>query len=234
MNIIRKEKSNDEKSDIHEQAVAIQLEIEKQRKELQRMKAEQEKLLEQTRVTIQLEKDNWAEEKQQLMEQAKQVGYGQGLELGKQEGLEQYEQLITHANSIVDLTMKDYHAKLDESDETILEIAIHTAEKILKHHLSEQAPSFLGIVTAAIEDIKDQSDIYIYLHPDNYEFIMQQKEELLQSLDGDTKISIYIDHKLNKHDCLIKHPFGQVEAGIDTQLEQLRKILLEVVMEDKE
>ena len=115
-----------------------------------------------------------------------------------------------------------------------MELAVHVAEKILKVQLNDEPKSFLPIVLSAIETIKDQSMVSIYLHPNNYEEVIQQKDELIRSLDGDTKVSIYIDHKLKEHACVIEHPFGQIDASIDTQLQQLRKALLDVAMEDKQ
>jgi flagellar assembly protein FliH len=38
---------------------------------------------------------------------------------------------------------------------------------------------------------------------------------------------------MTENQCLIEHPFGRIDASIDTQLEQIRNVLDQVTMEKK-
>lgn len=60
---------------------------------------------------------------------------------------------------------------------------------------------------------------------------MNQKEELEQIVRNDDVISIYTDRNLQEHSCIVKHPYGQIDVSIDTQLQQLKIALEEKVME---
>lgn len=42
------------------------------------------------------------------------------------------------------------------------------------------------------------------------------------------RISIYADDTLLVNSCIVEHPYGQIDATIDTQLEQVRNALLEI------
>lgn len=202
-------------------------------KDLERLKQEKEQLMENTAKEIEEQKGKWEQEKQAWIEKAEEEGFKAGFERGKKESIKKYETMIDEANKLVDLATKDYHKTLETSDEAIVQLAIKTAEKIVKKQIDDYPEYFLSIVHAAIEEIKDQSTISIYLHPTNYEFVLNQKHVLSQAVDGDTKISIYIDPKLNVNDCLIVHPFGQIDASVDTQLQQIEKALEEVALELK-
>ncbi|WP_368655191.1 flagellar assembly protein FliH [Ornithinibacillus sp. 4-3] len=206
---------------------------EEQLKRLEQIKQEQADLLEKTNLDIEKQRSKWEAERSSLVEQAKQEGYSQGFDAGEKKGLAQYEALLDQANQIIAQTKADYDKMLDANDEVLVKLAMVSAEKILKIKLEEDPSLFLSIVKAVIKDSKDQVEISIFLHPENYKVVIEMREELSQTLDGDVKLSIYIDHHLNKHECLIKHPFGQVKAGIDPELKELQKILLEVVTEDK-
>lgn len=196
--------------------------------DLQRQK---EELLEKTKEAVKSERNDWKTEKLELIEHAKETGHEAGFSLGKQEAMNEYSEKLVQANSIVEAATTDYHSKLEKSNETIAELAIHVAKKIVTNYISEHPGMFKAIITKAIKEIKDQSTISIYLHPDNYEFVIKQKEELVNLLDGDVQISIYIDQTIAENGCLIKHPFGQIDASVDTQLEQIRTALLEAVRE---
>lgn len=212
----------------------LKVQIQQYQQELEKLKAVQATLLTNTRQQIEQEKAEWQQEKQHLMEQAQAEGYQAGFQAGQAEGLALYEDQIAQANAIIEKAKEDYFDTVQKSDETILELAIHVAEKILQQQLASEPKSFLPIVLEAIESIKDQSEVVIYLHPANYDAVIEQKDELVQSLDGDTKLSIFIDHKLAENQCIIEHPFGQIDASIDTQLHQLRKALQDAMMEEGE
>ncbi|MFD1037988.1 flagellar assembly protein FliH [Virgibacillus byunsanensis] len=225
-----KEEDNTE-TEVINQNEDIQMKVQKGYEELQQIKEQKESLLHETDAQIEEAKQKWESEKQQYIEEAKNKGYNEGFTSGKQDSLNQYKELIAKANSIVELANADYHATVEKSEETILELGIKTAEKLIKQHISQDRNSFLEIVKAAIKEIKDQSNISIYLHPDNYEYVLQQKDEICRILDTDTKVSIYINEDLEENGCLIKHPYGQIDASIDTQLIQLRQVLSEISME---
>jgi len=91
----------------------------------------------------------------------------------------------------------------------------------------------LEIIKHALEDLKDRSNISIYVEPADYEFVSKRKEELEELLEADELISIYADQHLNQGDCVIKHPFGQLEVGIDVQLKQIKTALEEIVLENQ-
>lgn len=209
----------------------IQSEISQAHERLQQIQEQQAALVQQTNTEIEKAKENWKTEKESYINQAQDEGFKKGFELGKQEGQDQYKELLTNANKIIESATKDYHSTIEQSDETIVELAVHAAEKIIKKELKENPESFLTIVNAAIKEIKDQSDLSIYLHPSNYEMVMKQKDEIVQLVDKDLNVSFYINEQLKEDSCLIEHPFGRIDASIDVQLQELREVLHEVNME---
>lgn len=210
---------------------SIQSEISQAHERLQQIQKQQATLVQQTNAEIEKAKENWKTEKEAYINQAQDEGFKKGFELGKQEGQDQYKELLTNANKIIETATKDYHSTIEQSDETIVELAVHAAEKIIKKELKENPESFLTIVNAAIKEIKDQSDLSIYLHPSNYEMVMKQKDEIVQLVDKNLNVSIYINEQLKEDSCLIEHPFGRIDASIDVQLQELREVLHEVNME---
>ena len=206
--------------------------LQKLNEELQSLMKQKELLINETRDAIDKEKLNWKQEKQELLTKAKEEGYQEGFRQGKEDSLKQYNQLLENANSITESAMVDYHSTIERSESSILRLSIQVAEKIVKQKLSDDPVSFLPIIKAAIKELKDHSTISIYLHPDNYEFVLGQKGELEQIVDDDTRLSLYADNEIVENSCLIQHAFGQIDAGIDTQLEQIRNVLHEIAMEN--
>ncbi|WP_029269751.1 flagellar assembly protein FliH [Virgibacillus alimentarius] len=229
-----------DKAQIHEgesydsEYQAIQEEIQIGYEKLQKLRKQQQDILNETKAKIEKEKEIWEIEKQSYLEQAKEEGYRAGFELGRQESVQQYEHLLEKANTIIDAAIVDYHHTVEQNEDMILAIAIQTAEKVLKQNLSTNPEAFLIIVKEAIKELKDQTDIIMYLNPDDYVNVLQQKEELEYIFENKKDITLHIDKNAEKGHCLIEHPFGQIDASIDTQLQQIRNTLLELVMENKQ
>ncbi|MGQ4664619.1 flagellar assembly protein FliH [Metabacillus halosaccharovorans] len=178
---------------------------------------------------IQFEKSNWDQEHEQLIEQAKQEGYAEGLELGRQEALRQYQSTIEESNHVIDLSKRDYDEKIQSAENAILELSIKIAEKIIAVKLSESPNHFLPLVKKGLNEVKEYEHIKIHVHPLYYEFVLSQKDELRTLVTNDTDFNIYANAELNEHDCFIESAFGQIDVSIDTQLEQLKKQLMDLL-----
>lgn len=209
----------------------LEKEIQNLQDQIENLKREKERMIDSTKEEIKREKENWDQEKKLLINQGYQEGYEIGISEGRQKAEVQYETLINQMNDLEKMAIKDYHTRLEQTDHVIVDLSVNIAEKIIQDEIAKDPKMFLNIVTAAITEIKDQSQISIHAHPDNYEILMKQKGELINTLDGDTKLSIFMNQKMTVNECLIEHPFGQVDASVDTQLEQIRDVLHQVTME---
>ena len=201
--------------------------------ELMELRAQKNQLLKETQEQIEKERADWETEKAEWIDQAKQAGFQEGLNLGKQAGAKEYEALIQQMNDIVASARNDYHDTIDHAEEDILEIGIQIAGKIMKRTINEDRTTFLPLVRAAIQEVKNQPAISIYLHPDDYEYVLAQKDELMRMLDQHATLSIGIDDSLSAGSCVIEHPYGKIDASIDTQLESIRIQLQEVLNGDE-
>lgn len=216
-----------------EQGENLKQSISQMQEELSTLKQQKETLLKEVQAEIKREKDNWETEKKQLTEQAQRAGHEAGFVAGEKQSLEQYAATIKQANDIVQSATNDYHETVEQSESKIIELATHMANKIIHLTIEQDQNVMLQIVKSAIKDVKAQPLIAIYVHPNHYHAILQQKKELEQAVDGDCNISIYVDQDLSELDCRIEHPFGQVDAGIVTQLDQIHDILQNIAMEHR-
>jgi flagellar assembly protein FliH len=188
-------------------------------------------LAEKSRIAEQIEQERnaWIREREQLFEQVRLEGYAEGLELGRQEALKQYQANIEEAQRIIDLANKDYDEKVQSSEETILALSIKLAEKVISTKLLESRENFLPLVKQALNEVKEYENIKIHVHPTSYELLLSQKEELNLLVTNDTDISIYANAELEVNACFIESAFGRIDVSVDTQLQQLKKQLIELL-----
>ena len=228
---LNNQQSDSKEFDEKEQHITYQMKIENSKQQLASLEQQKEKMLNDLKAAINQEKQEWINQKKIEEEQAKEAGYKIGFDQGREEALAKYTELINQANQLVDAATEDYHRMIEKHEEAIIQLAIASAEKIIGLQIKEDSTVFSKIVKKAVEELKDHSHVTIYVHPDDYPILIKQKEELEQLLEDGEIISIYINQQLHPGDCSIKHPFGQIDVGIDSQLEQIKFALEEKIME---
>lgn len=211
--------------------MTLQLKIDQLKQEINNLQLQKEKVLEDLQLAIKAEKEQWEEQKEIERQEAQEVGYKVGYDAGYEDVLEKHESLLTEANDIVQLAKEEFDKTVSKHEQAVINLAIAVAEKITAHTIDDNPDLFKQIVEGAILDLIDSSNVEIFVHPSQYEMMTSQKEELEQIVRNDDVISIYTDKNLNEHSCIIKHPFGQIDVSLDTQLQQLKAALEEKVME---
>ncbi len=209
----------------------IYKQIESAKTQLDKVKEETQQLQEATNKEITEAKENWKEEKLQYIEQAQQEGYQQGFEQGQKDSLAQYQSIITEATDVLDNAKQEYYKIVAESDETVLEIAMATSEKVLHQTLEEDPTKFIGIAQTLINQVKDHPQIKLLVSSKYYALLLENKDELSSILHNQMEFMIYPSVDLTEEQILIETPYGRIEASLDTQLEEIRTRLFHVVEE---
>ncbi|MDE8563117.1 flagellar assembly protein FliH [Anoxybacillus rupiensis] len=206
--------------------------IEQAKEEAKLMKQEAEQYCQSLKENIWQEKENWLAEKQRLMAAAQQEGYEAGYSQGKNEALHAFQELMNEARNIVQTTNQQFYEQIESSKETILLIGLKVAERILGEKLAENHDSFLHLVQRAIKEVREQSEVKLYVHPLHYQTLVQQKDELRAIFSQPVDIFIYPDERLAEGGCMIETPFGRIDASVDTQLQQIKQKLLKWLEEE--
>ncbi|MGG5178088.1 flagellar assembly protein FliH [Bacillus sp. MM09(2025)] len=184
--------------------------------------------LEKTMAEINQRRADFEEERMQLIEETKQAGYQDGFQKGEADAMSQYRSILDQANDIVSLAKQDYEEKIESSAEKIVELAFELAKRVW-YSAEDTKDQFLALVKQVISEVKEYDDISIYVDPKHYDHVMEYKDELIRILQKDTHLAIYSDEKAPKGTCYVETSFGKVEASVDTQMNQLKEKLLEVI-----
>lgn len=182
---------------------------------------------------IEHEKQSWQTEKQSLTEQAYEEGFRSGQDQGHKAGYDQYIELIEIAKETIECSKKEYEMNVQRSEKLILDIAVKAAEKIISHQLEEDEQVFLTMIQQALKDMPEQKELQIHVHPAHYSLVVSQKEEIDAMFPIDTLCYIYPNEKLEEDGCYIETSQGRIEVGLDSQLQQLRKQLFELLEGEK-
>ncbi|RSD28025.1 flagellar assembly protein FliH [Mesobacillus subterraneus] len=174
------------------------------------------------------EKEEWERQKALLAEEAKQIGFDQGYQEGKSRGYEEYRELLRFAQETVDVSKRDYQNHIEASEKVILDLGVKIAEKILGDKVTADE-GFFSLVKRALKNARDYKDIQLHVHPGHYQFLLSQKEELIAIFPKEIDFYIYPDDDLPETACLIESENGRIDATVDSQLEEIKQKLFEML-----
>ena len=172
-------------------------------------------------------------------EEARKAGHDEGFSAGKEAGeaaaREEMEELIRQTNAKAEKTLRDAHEAMRDylvkAEQDIVSIAMSAVERVLPQHFIDVPQMVLPIVRDAIERVKDQKEIVVHVPLDSYDFVLMARDELRGIVTaGDSNLSITSDESLKPGDCLVETPNGSVDARLQTQIEQLKKAVREVML----
>ncbi|GGM21360.1 putative flagellar assembly protein FliH [Paraliobacillus quinghaiensis] len=189
-----------------------------------------DQLLADTKKRIETEQEQWKEEKARWVEEAKQQGYQDGFQLGKQESITEYKKLLEQARKIVELAEQEGEAILAQSEPKILRLGLVAASKIIHQEL-EKSDAYIDIVRNVLREVQEQPLVRIKSNPADYEKMQKYKDELRLIIDTKAELTFYPDEALTEGACVIETPFGKIDASVDSQLETLRHSLFDLAGE---
>ncbi|WNS77173.1 flagellar assembly protein FliH [Bacillus sp. DTU_2020_1000418_1_SI_GHA_SEK_038] len=184
----------------------------------------------------QLEQDvqSFEIEKENIAAAAHESGYASGYEEGREKGYLEYLEIIESARAVVDSAKNDYRMHVESSDREILEIGLKVAQKILGKTIQENKEEFLPIVKRALKEARDNQEIQLHVHPSHYDYLLSNKEELKILFPREIDLFIYPDDELGESSCIIESVNGRIDASIDSQLEEIKRKLVEMLEGEQE
>jgi len=177
----------------------------------------------------------WWNENQAKLEsmstEAMQQGYEEGYTEGRQEAEERarndYKEMLEEARTLLDEAYQQKEKIISEAEPFLLELSTVIASQIIKQELDASPEKFVGLIQEHIMRFKEKDYITVCVHPADFEFIQSQRSHLVSIVNGETEIKIVPDHSVTKKGCIIRTAYGSVDARIDTQIEEIKRVILD-------
>ncbi|PBB05870.1 flagellar assembly protein FliH [Salimicrobium humidisoli] len=194
-------------------------------------KQQAEKLLNGAKARAEREREALEEEREAVFAAAREEAYESGYTEGMQQAEARYDSLIAKLNNLIDQAEEERMDKIKSAEMDVLHIAMHAAKNILGQSLQDHPEQFQHLVAEAVKEVADQPAVSIYVHPDFYEQVAVYREELRKTINSEAHVSVYVKHFDDPLDCYVESPFGRIDASVDSQLDLIRKAVIELVKE---
>ena len=212
--------------------------------EIQKIKAEAEKIrqvtlevakreaqssIENAQVNAQQILQNAGEKANKLMEEQKQLGYAEGGK-EKEAALEaQYREKEKELETRKQELEMQYEQSVNEMEGDIVDAVIQVFDKVFRIQFEKKREILYSLVRNVLMDIEVGDEIRIHVNEENRKVIETHMEEIREIVGQKVSIEFVHDAKLQDEQCKIETSFGVFDCGIDTQLENLLKDIKSLV-----
>lgn len=170
------------------------------------------------------------------LEEEKRRGYEEGYQLGIEDGTqhakEQYQKYLQKAADILEQAYQEKTAIVKEADPFVIELTMEITKKVIQQELKTHPDTLLHIIKQTLSSVYETDSISIGVAPEDFSFVQKQREQLLAMNNGQVEIKVFPDYSIQQGGCIIRTSSGSVDARIDVQLSEIKKVLLAYQQED--
>lgn len=162
-------------------------------------------------------------------ENAKRKGYEDGYNQGRIEGLNLLEDNIKGVNNVVENIGRFKNELYKDVREDVIKLALRISEEIVRQAVESNHKALISIISDAINSAADSAFFIIHLNATDYETIKKNQGLFRESVNKEARIEFLTDPSLTRGNVVIRADFGEIDARISTQLEQVKKTFVKII-----
>ncbi len=153
-------------------------------------------------------------------------GYQQGLKKAEEETREASRRARDELSRILQTAESKKNEVLTAFEEDIGGLALTIAQKIIKKELATDESTIQSIIKNVLESYRNQEWVKIAVSPNTAELLARADRNIIEALqDVSDNIKIIPTPDMDDGDCSIDLPDRMIDAGVDTQLSEIKSAL---------
>lgn len=176
---------------------------------------------EQARQYLEEVKNNFELEKAEEFENCRKEGY----EDGYNEAMAKTEDMMNEAKQTLNEAISEKEKILESIEREVVNLVVSISQKLISDSLRINPKVVMYLIRQGLEQATVKGKIAIHVSVEDYDTVLKNKSEIVAMTDGNTEIEIIKDFSLNKGDCIIETPFGNIDCSLQQQFEELKENL---------
>ena len=151
-------------------------------------------------------------EVEQQFQGAQQSGYQEGLKTGQETSIQNTAQLSDILQQIAE-SLEDFKTQLiTQYEAEILEFVMVISTKIVGFELTINPNVIVEVVKEGLTHLKDKTEIFIHLNPDDLVLMKQYRPQLLEQIEGVGQLHLVADENLILGECRIENKSNLIDS----------------------
>lgn len=170
---------------------------------------------------------------QQIRKTAREDGYANG---ERQAAVDAEEKLkkaserrakegLVLLEGAVEQMHRRYEEWMQSYAQSLHRVAIAVAEKVARRELDDRAELIVSWAQEAVQSTRSASRLSVAVHPEILAQLGEQFDEMLSAPDLPEEAHVVPDANLKKSEVAVRQTGGDIQAGLEAQLERLSELL---------
>ncbi len=123
---------------------------------------------------------------------------------------------------------------INNSIQDMLRLVFAISKKVILKEIATDEKIIIDVINQALHSAIKSEELHIKVNPEDFSLVNEQKPLFLASISGLENISFESDPQINRGGCLLESSLGQVDATLETKLDEIHQQLLSCVGEKDE
>ena len=161
-------------------------------------------------------------------QEARDKGHREGREEGYQEGKTEVDRLVEHLHKIINSAIEKRSEIIDESETQLINLVLQISQKVIKVISENQKNVVVNNVIQALRKLKTRNDVVIRVNLEDVNFASDHVKDFMRMVENVKSITVVEDSSVDKGGCVIETDFGEIDARISSQLNEIQQRILEM------
>jgi len=155
------------------------------------------------------------------LEAVKQEAYTRGKQDGRAAAEKECHAAVQALAEALEQVSRLRRSLFEKSKEDLIRLIMAVAQRVIRAEVAERKDVIRATVTAALESAVADDEYYIRVHPDDLESVKEHEPLFLAAMKGLQNIHFIADEDISPGGCKAESRAGDVDATIETQLEEI-------------
>jgi flagellar assembly protein FliH len=160
-----------------------------------------------------------------VRQEAYDLGLAEGTKKGAAQQKQELAKLVNTLSGLIGELTREKKEFLNRMDSEVLNLAFAIAEKVLDHEIVTNKDAICKVLGGALKKIADQEGIRIRVSPEDYRYLTERKADVFPGLENIKNVMLEEDPSIGRGGAVIDSTFGEVDARLDQQLNELKAAL---------
>jgi flagellar biosynthesis/type III secretory pathway protein FliH len=133
---------------------------------------------------------------------------------------------VESLSSALQRERQEFFARIEPE---LVRLAVTIAEKVIGRELELRPETVVDLVQAATKRLRERELLRVSVNPRDLERVREARDDLLSAVEGIQRLEIIEDRRVDPGGCVIESPNGTLDARIRTQLEEISRVLSELM-----
>ncbi len=156
-----------------------------------------------------------------LREEARRLGR----EEGRAEALRVLEEKAASLEAVVGELVGYKESLYQEAREQVIELSLALVGKLVGPLAEADNQAVVRVVEKALQRLSERETLTLRVHPEDIKSVVDAKPTILEAFDGIQRLTVMEDRSIRRGGCLVQTPTTEIDARLETQLQEIRQSL---------